>query len=99
MLVSKRTFDDMNLVVSVCMIAANAMEGLIDGEGVEQDTDRVRENWPGVTPRDLRVAAIAMAFCLGALDGTIPKLSQPGYCNLLFRTEASNLDPRGEVGE
>lgn len=36
-----------------------------------------------------------MAFCLAALDGTIPKLNQPTYCNSLFKTEAANLDARG----
>lgn len=95
MLVSKRTFDDMTAVASVCIAGSDAMNGLIDGDDVELDTDRIRATWPGVTARDLRVAGIAMTFCLAALDGTIPKLNQPSYCNSLFRTEAANLDARG----
>lgn len=99
MLVSKRTFDDMTAVASVCLVGSDAMNGLIDGDDVERDTDRIRDKWPGVTARDLRVAGIAITFCLAALDGTIPKLSQAGYCNSLFRTESGNLDAMGEVGE
>lgn len=99
MLVSKRTFDDMAGVASVCIAGSDAMNGLIDGDDVERDTDRIRAKWPGVTVRDLRVAGIAVAFCLSALDGTIPKLSQAGYCSSLFRTESGNLDAMGEVGE
>lgn len=95
MLVSKRTFDDMTDVASVCIAGSDAMNGLIDGDDVERDTDRIRAKWPGVTARDLRVAGIAMAFCLAALDGTMPKLTMPGYCNSLFSTEAANLDARG----
>ncbi len=99
MLVSKRTFDNMTSVASVCLAGSDAMNGLIDGDDVERDTDRIRDKWPGVTARDLRVAGIAMAFCLAALDGTIPKLSQAGYCSSLFRTEWGNLDAMGEVDE
>ena len=99
MLVSKRTFDDMADVASVCIAGSDAMNGLIDGDDVERDTDRIRAKWPGVTARDLPVAGIAMAFCLAALDGTIPKLSQADYCSSLFRTEVGNLDAMGEVGE
>lgn len=95
MLVSKKTFDDMTGVASVCIAGSDAMNGLIDGDDVERDTDRIRAKWPDVTARDLRVAGIAMAFCLAALDGTIPKLNRPTYCNSLFRTEAGNLDARG----
>ena len=96
---STGTFDDMTSVASVCIIGSDAMNGLIDGDDVGRDTDRIRAKWPGVTARDLRVAGIAMAFCLAALDGTIPKLSQAGYCSSLFRTEAGNLDAMGKVGE
>lgn len=99
MLVSKRTFDDMTSVASVCLVGSDAMNGLIDGDDVERDTDRIRDKWPGVTARDLRVAGIAMAFCLAALDGTIPKLSQAGYCSSLFRTEAGNLGAMDKVDE
>lgn len=99
MLVSKRTFDDMTSVASVCITGSDAMDGLIDGDDVERDTDRIRDKWPGVTARDLRVAGIAMTFCLAALDGTIPKLSQAGYCSSLFRTEAGNLDAMDKVDE
>lgn len=99
MLVSTRTFDDMAGVASVCIAGSDAMNGLIDGDDVERDTDRIRAKWPGVTARDLRVAGIAVAFCLAALDGTIPKLTMPGYCSSLFRTESGNLDAMGEVGE
>lgn len=99
MLVSKRTFDDMTSVASVCITGSDAMNGLIDGDDVERDTDRIRDKWPGVTARDLRVAGIAMAFCLAALDGTIPKLSQAGYCSSLFRTEAGNLGAMDKVDE
>lgn len=103
MLVSKRTFDDMTAVASVCLVGSDAMNGLIDGDDVEddveRDTDRIRDKWPGVTARDLRVAGIAITFCLAALDGTIPKLSQAGYCSSLFRTEAGNLGAMGEVDE
>lgn len=99
MLVSKRTFDDMTSVASVCLVGSDAMNGLIDGDDVERDTDRIRAKWPGVTARDLRVAGIAMTFCLAALDGTMPKLTMPGYCSSLFRTESGNLDAMGEVDE
>lgn len=99
MLVSKRTFDDMTAVASVCIAGSDAMNGLIDGDDVERNTDCIRAKWPGVTARDLRVAGIAMTFCLAALDGSIPKLNQPTYCNSLFKTEAANLDAMGEVGE
>ena len=99
MIVSKRTFDDMTSVASVCITGSDAMNGLIDGDDVERDTDLIRAKWPGVTARDLRVAGIAMTFCLAALDGTMPKLTMPGYCNSLFRTESGNLDATGEVGE
>lgn len=99
MLVSKRTFDAMTSVASVCIAGSDAMNGLIDGDDVERDTDRIRAKWPGVTARDLRVAGIAITFCLAALDGTIPKLSQAVYCSSLFRTESGNLDAMGEVGE
>lgn len=95
MLVSTGTFDAMKSVASVCISGSNAMNGLIDGDDVERDTDRIRDKWPGVTARDLSVAGIAMTFCLAALDGTIPKLSQPTYCDSLFITEAANLDARG----
>ena len=98
-IVSKRTFDDMTSVASVCLVGSDAMNGLIDGDDVERDTDRIRDKWPGVTARDLRVAGIAMAFCLAALDGTIPKLSQAGYCSSLFRTEAGNLGAMDKVDE
>ena len=98
-IVSTRTFDDMTAVASVCIIGSDAMNGLIDGDDVERDTDRIRDKWPGVTARDLRVAGIAITFCLAALDGTIPKLSQDGYCNSLFRTESGNLDAMGKVDE
>ena len=99
MLVSKRTFDDMTSVASVCLAGSDAMNGLIDGDDVERDTDHIRAKWPGVTARDLRVAGIAMAFCLAALDGTIPKLNQLTCCNSLFKTESGYLDAMGEVGE
>ena len=99
MLVSKRTFDDMASVASVCIAGSDVMNGLIDGDDVERDTDRIRDKWPGVTARDLRVAGIAITFCLAALDGTIPKLNEPTYCSSLFKTEAGNLDATGEVGE
>ena len=89
MLVSKRTFDDMTSVASVCITGSDAMNGLIDGDDVERDTDRIRDKWPGVTARDLRVAGIAITFCLAALDGTMPKLTMPGYCSSLFKTEAA----------
>ena len=95
MLVSKGTFDDMTAVASVCITGSDAMNGLIDGDDVERDTERIRAKWPGVTARDLRVAGIAMTFCLAALDGTIPKLNKPTYCSSLFSTEAANLDARG----
>lgn len=45
------------------------------------------------------VGSDAMTFFLAALDGTIPKLSQAGYCSSLFRTEAGNLDAMGKVDE
>ena len=99
MLVSKRTFDDMTSVASVCLVGSDAMNGLIDGDDVERDTDRIRDKWPGVTARDLRVAGIAITFCLAALDGTIPKLSQAGYCSSLFRTESGNLGAMDKVDE
>lgn len=95
MLVSKKTFDDMTGVASVCIAGSDAMNGLIDGDDVERDTDRIRAKWPDVTARDLRVAGIAMTFCLAALDGTMPNLTMPGYCNSLFSTESGNLDARG----
>ena len=95
MLVSTGTFDAMKSVASVCIAGSDAMNGLIDGDDVERDTDCIRAKWPGVTAQDLRVAGIAMAFCLAALDGAIPKLNQPTYCNSLFKTEAANLDARG----
>ena len=99
MLVSKRTFDDMTGVASVCITGSDAMNGLIDGDDVDRYTDRIRAKWPGVTARDLRVAGIAITFCLAALDGAIPKLSQAGYCSSLFKTEAGNLDAMGKAGE
>lgn len=95
MLVSKGTFDDMTGVAFVCIAGSDAMNGLIDGDDVERDTDRIRAKWPGVTARDLRVAGIAIAFCLAALDGTIPKLNQPIYCSSLFKTEGANLGATG----
>lgn len=98
-LVSKRTFDDMTSVASVCITGSDAMNGLIDGDDVERDTDRIRDKWPGVTARDLRVAGIAMAFCLAALNGTVPKLTMPGYCNSLFKTESGNLGAMDKVDE
>lgn len=98
-IVSTGTFDNMTSVASVCITGSDAMNGLIDGDDVERDTDRIRDKWPGVTARDLRVAGIAMAFCLAALDGTIPKLSQAGYCSSLFRTEAGNLGAMDKVDE
>lgn len=97
MLVSKRTFDDMTAVASVCLVGSDAMNGFIDGDDVERDTDRIRDKWPGVTARDLRVAGIAMTFCLAALDGTIPKLSEPTYCSSLFKTEWAYLDAMDKV--
>lgn len=98
MLVSKRTFDDMASVASVCIAGSDAMNGLIDGDDVEWDTDRIRVKWPGVTARDLSVAGIAVAFCLSALDGTVPELSNGGYCSSLFMTEHENLKGRGPGG-
>ena len=99
MLVILRSFDDMSRVASVCLTGTYAMIGLSDGDDVERDTDRIRDKWPGVTARDLRVAGIAITFCLAALDGTMPKLTMPGYCSSLFKTEAGNLGAMGEVGE
>lgn len=98
MLVSKRTFDDMTAVASVCIAGSVAMNGLIDGDDVERYTDRIRAKWPDVTARDLRVVGIAVAFCLAALDGTVPKLSNGGYCSSLFMTEHENLKGRGPGG-
>ena len=98
-IVSTGMFDNMISVASVCLIGSDAMNGLIDGDDVERDTDHIRDKWPGVTARDLRVAGIAITFCLAALDGTIPKLSQAGYCSLLFRTEAGNLGAMDKVDE
>lgn len=94
-IVSTGTFDDMKSVASICIAGSYAMNGLIDGDDVERDINRIRDKWPGVTARDLNVAGIAMEFCLAALDGTIPKLSHAGYCSSLFKTEAANLDARG----
>ena len=99
MIVSARTFDAMTSVASVCIAGSDAMNGIIDGDDVERDTDRIRAKWPGVTARDLRVAGIAITFCLAALDGTIPKLNEPTYCSSLFRTEAGNLGAMGKVDE
>lgn len=98
-IVSTGTFDNMTSVASVCITGSYAMNGLIDGDDVERNTDRIRDKWPGVTARDLRVAGIAITFCLAALDGAIPKLSQAGYCSSLFRTEAGNLGAMGKVDE
>lgn len=98
-IMSTGTFDNMFSVASVCLIGSDAMNGLIDGDDVERDTDRIRDKWPGVTARDLRVAGIAITFCLKALDGTIPKLSQAGYCSSLFKTEAGNLGAMDKVDE
>ena len=78
MLVSKGTFDDMTAVASVCITGSDAMNGLIDGDDVERDTERIRAKWPGVTARDLRVAGIAMAFCLAALDGYMSGMVEGG---------------------
>lgn len=98
-IVSTGTFDNMTSVASVCPVGSDAMNGLIDGDDVERDTDRIRDKWPGVTARDLRVAGIAITFCLAALDGTIPKLNQPTYCSSLFKTEWANLDAMDKVDE
>ncbi len=98
-IVSTGTFDNMTSVASVCITGSDAMNGLIDGDDVERDTDRIRAKWPGVTARDLRVAGIAITFCLAALDGTMPKLTMPGYCSSLFKTEAGNLGAMDKVDE
>lgn len=98
-IVSTGTFDNMISVASVCLVGSDAMNGLIDGDGVERDTDRIRAKWPGVTARDLRVAGIAITFCLAALDGAIPKLNEPTYCSSLFKTEWANLGAMDKVNE
>lgn len=43
MLVSTGTFDAMKSVASACIAGSDAMNGLIDGDDVERDTERIRD--------------------------------------------------------
>ena len=67
MLVSKGTFDDMTAVASVCITGSDAMNGLIDGDDVERDTERIRAKWPDVTPRDLVTLGMGVRYAYAVL--------------------------------
>lgn len=96
--VSSQTFESLRRVAAVCRCGSDVMAGTLTGEEYGADTARIRERWPDVTARDLFVASIAIAFCIAALDGALPKLSNGGYCSSLFMTEHENLKAHGLGG-
>lgn len=97
--ISSKTFGSLKRVSTVCRCGSDVLRGEVSGEDLEEDTEHIRKHWPDVTARDLSVAASAIAFCLASLDGTVPQLSNGGYCSSLFMTEHENLKGRGLVAE
>lgn len=95
--VSSQTLDAMRFVAGSYAGGANVMR---DGGDVEQGmaVDYIRETWPGVTPRDLLVAGVALAFFHDALTGAVPRRSGTEYAISLLKTECENLKAHGLSG-
>lgn len=77
-LVSSRTVDDMHLASVALVAGARGMLGHADSEAGDAVAEATREQYPGVTARDMVAVAVALEVAHGMLLGRLQNAGLSG---------------------